>query len=490
MDIKSSIFIYLILQLFFLPKIYSYIVIPFKTHKKNLSIEENQIYNSKTFIENDFSNNIYLLINVGTPPKKIPFSITTKSLGINIGFQICSKFLFQEPEEGFSTYSINNSISYKNTGGISISVANFITGTASNESMQFIMDINNNETSIVNDINFVYSKKYDNKNILDDQICGLLGLELCELNAYSTNFNFILTLKKQKIINNYVFYFKYTTDNEGIMIIGEEPHLIQNDKYKEYQLKKDYAINEDNLLTWGTQFNNIYFYDKNTSKILINDVYFAKFIPELNCIIGTETYKKYIDEYFFEPYIKNNSCRYNKEYSIADGYKSFSYYVLNCDINSNFNMENFPTLYFFHRLFNYTFELNYEDLFITKGNKIYFMVIFSCYGIAKHYEFGKIFLKKYFFSFNQDSKLIGFYNKDLIENEGSNKSNFNYALFISVGIFILIIVSIIGFFVGKLMHEKTKKKRIYEIEDNYEYISENKENKEYNDRENKIINEE
>ena len=484
MGIRSYILFYLTSLLFFLPYSYNYIAIPFKIHRKNLSTEEIQKYNSKTFIENEFSNNIYLLIEVGTPPKKIQFSITTKSLGLNIGYQICSNFLYQEPEEGFSTYSINNSISYKNISNNSSSVSNFITGISSNESMQFI--INNNKTLIVNDINFVYSKKNGNENLLDNQICGLLGLELCELNETNKNFNFILTLKKQKIINDYVFYFIYNSDNEGLMIIGEEPHLIKSDKYSEYQLRTDYAINEDNLLTWGTQFNNIYFYDKNNSKILINDIFYAKFIPELNCIIGTHNYKKYIDEYFFEPYIKNRTCRYDTEYPNVKEYKGYPHYVLNCDLNSNFNVENFPTFYFYHKLFNYTFELTYEDLFMTKGDKIYFMIIFTFYS-KKHYEFGKIFLKKYFFTFNPDSKLIGFYNKDLFINENSKKLNFN--LLLIIGICILIAVSIIGFFVGKLIYEKTRKKRICEIEDNYEYISsDSKKNEGKNDSENKIIN--
>ena len=79
--------------------------------------------------------------------------------------------------------------------------------------------------------------------------------------------------------------------------------------------------------------------------------------------------------------------------------------------NSDFQIENFPTLYFKHTKFNYTFELDYKDLFLKIGKKIFFMIIFP-YSYIEHFELGKIFLKKYFFSYDADKKMIYFYNKN------------------------------------------------------------------------------
>lgn len=66
----------------------------------------------------------------------------------------------------------------------------------------------------------------------------------------------------------------------------------------------------------------------------------------------------------------------------------------------------FPTLYFKHIYLNYIFELNGKGLFKEEKNKLYFMIFTS--DIEKWY-FCEIFLKKYFYTFNQNKKAIDFY---------------------------------------------------------------------------------
>ena len=56
--------------------------------------------------------------------------------------------------------------------------------------------------------------------------------------------------------------------------------------------------------------------------------------------------------------------------------------------------EKFPVLKFNQKNFLYTFELNYNNLFKEKGDKIYFLIWFSS-EIVTGWEIGFPFLKKY-----------------------------------------------------------------------------------------------
>ena len=72
-------------------------------------------------------------------------------------------------------------------------------------------------------------------------------------------------------------------------------------------------------------------------------------------------------------------------------------------------------------------------------------------------------LKKYLITFNYDTKMIGFYNKNIkIEKNEADKLKIYYEYNAKV-IFIIIIsfifFLIIGFLLGKKIYEKTRKKR-------------------------------
>ena len=89
---------------------------------------------------------------------------------------------------------------------------------------------------------------------------------------------------------------------------------------------------------------------------------------------------------------------------------------------------------------------------------------------------GKIFLKKYHFSFNQDSKTINFHLSNIkntsvkINNKPQTKFqiNINY-----IWIFICIICLIFGIYSGNRFIIKNRKLRAYEWQDDYEYKENN-----------------
>ena len=103
---------------------------------------------------------------------------------------------------------------------------------------------------------------------------------------------------------------------------------------------------------------------------------------------------------------------------------------IECDKNQGFNISLFPDLYFENKQLEITFNLTYEDLFILDEtmNKYIFLVFNDRFTYT--WIFGTIFLKKYQFTFNADSKTIGYYKsmniyKDNSENNGNNDEKKN-----------------------------------------------------------------
>ena len=128
-------------------------------------------------------------------------------------------------------------------------------------------------------------------------------------------------------------------------------------------------------------------------------------------------------------------------------------------------IKNFPILYMVSNKFEYKFELNYEDLFYINSEKIYFMVIFEYSN--KRFTLGKIFLKKYLFTYSFENSLIGFYiNQNIEKNNGS----ITKIVIIIVLLFILIVFVVFGVWIYKNKIGIERQKRVNEISDDlYDY---------------------
>ena len=459
-----NISVYLcLLQTLIMPA-FNYIVIDFKTHKQT-NIKENETnYNSTDFLMNYFQNKIYFPIEVGSPPKDVAFILRTSTSGLNIGYSICSLFGFSDLPNKFFEYTADNSTTYNLTSENIKYISNTFTGSQSTDLFKFYTDFEKKESKqiLIEDLPFIYLSKFDANKLYDDgTVCGLIGLEIFEKDSFNERYNLIHLLKQKNIIDNYIFSYEFKENNidEGMLIIGEEPHIYNSKKYNKEQLLSDYPVGEHYDLVWGVMFNSIFFFDGENNKIIMRDIKYGRFIPELYCIKGTSTYKKFIEEKFFNYYMNKNICRFDK----------ISYYIMNCDANSEFEIEKFPSLFFSHKKFNYTFELNYKDLFIKKGNKYFFMVIFPL-SYIEHFEMGKIFLKKYFFFYDVDKKTINFYNKNIpIKTKILKEENSYFIYLIIAGISFIIISIAIGFYFGIKIYEKKRNKRKNEVEEDYAY---------------------
>jgi hypothetical protein len=145
--------------------------------------------------------------------------------------------------------------------------------------------------------------------------------------------------------------------------------------FYENQEKKMVFINEDHY-----QFNE--------------DQYYVILNPRYGVIKGPYLYKKLIEKDFFNDLTKKEICSLNREHKKL-------FYVCKSSYKNKIK-EKFPTLYFYNHDFNYTFELDYEDLFFENNQYLYFLICFdtSMFGEDKFSEvsewiFGKPFLNKY-----------------------------------------------------------------------------------------------
>ena len=424
----------------------SYIVIPFNTY--NIENENsNEKLNITNFFFFFFESQIYARMNIGTPKKFILIDLRMNNHGLLLGY-LCNNNNLKCEE---SKYNINKSSSfYGDINNKKIYSSQYSGSYFAQDTFSFYSDMamNSNHEIKLNNISFLYTPKNEEGNnkseekYINDKICGTLGLAVNAYYYLTEEVNFIKILKKLEYINKYDFSFYFTSNTEGALIIGEEPHNYLPKKFNENNFRKiNVLLDEYSNSGWRTEFTQIYFY---TNNIIDNKI----------CYYET---------------IKNNQ----------------KYLVLICDKTSSFDINSFPTLYFYHRIFNYTFEFSKEDLFLEKNDKYIFLIFFMEYGNS-YFTLGKLFLKKYLLVFNIDSKTIGFYNS-ILEYESEQIINSVSVYYKILGIIIILIACGVGFVFAKKVYEQTRKKRLNEIEEQYEYKSHDTKNINYEDNGNKKI---
>ena len=292
--------------------------------------------------------------------------------------------------------------------------------------------------------------------------------------AYNSNYqlNFLMQLNMKKIINNTYFFIDFTDNMNGNLYIGELPHTIFPKKFKNYD--KIYNKIEEILDEWSLRCDFIYNYEKEKN---VNDsidyIYKknSKLVLDLNLngIILDYNYLQIFNKTFFEQYFKNKICVINKmEY--------LSY--IHCDKNK-VDIKKFKTIYFYQKDYNYTFNLNYEDLFTIQNNILIFNIFFDENGFSHLLNVGKIFLKKYLLAFDYDQKMIWLYKFD--EESGLIIGNDkNFLSIIIVGLLAIItIILIIGLFIIfiKYLNKKPGRKiRKNELDDDFDYGIQNDNN--------------
>ena len=455
-----------------------YITIPFKVVYNN---EPETFSNFIDYYNSWHEISFYGDISVGTPPNKIITKLTFEDYGISILNKGC--------DYNISSKDINLTLNLKNDSSSFNQSYDFYYGyeqfyyKSFNDAFYakdiFYFNSTNYKKEELNDIiktdnlTFIYSP-HDNKKT---STCFNIGFKAFCRNLRETSLNIIFQLKKYSIINNYdwsiIFDNGQLYPDKGLFLIGAKPHEYNPELFNEKDIFGSGSISDEVIPYFNFKINEIYFdlIDKSEKIDVTNTEQLdtLQLIPTYGLIKGSQNYEKNIEKYFFDDFIKDNKCY--KEYKDQNNIKSFRTFVCynKGDIKEELR-KKFPILKFKHRGFVYTFELNYDDLFKEKGDKIYFLMWFNS-NIDTGWELGYPFCKKYVFNYNYDEKSVYFYNK--IENDKENNNNYKKRLVISIVIIIglIIIALVLGFFIG--MFFKKKKKSIAQELDSESLFVEN-----------------
>ena len=430
-----------------------------------------KVYNSSTFISEWFYNGMYTFSNIGS--SKIESYINMQNSKLSI--QKCNI------NRVYSQSTLKQKTYYKPLISETFKKINDQTG---NDIFYFADDFKFEKNIQIgekngNGLDFYFEEK-DNNSAL----CGNFGF-----NLNNDKTNLISQLKKKNYIKNYIWTLKYQTNEDGIFILGTEPHNYDNSSFKESHFYEIKAIPKQSPDTdWSFKLDEVRTYDNKTKIVLSQNK--VDFLIDRGLIIGTDEYKKKIDELVFNNLINEKIC-YREINKLHDYEKETNdeYFIYYCNKQSFMKDENtlektyyriFPSIELFDRESNMTFSLNKEDLFHVIDSRIYFLVIFKKSDSENNiWKLGEPFFMKYQFTFNQEKKTVGFYSK-LEKSQNKKTENEekkgNLALYIVI-ISILVLLFIgLAYFLGKKLNENRKKRANELDDDEFEYSSEKKKN--------------
>ena len=482
-----------------------YISLQFKENNPSQSLKSNSAYSSNDFLNDNFINYLSIELNIGTPRQTINSFLNQE----NACFQFIEKNKWKNNNMNFinkiKTYTPKSSKTFllnKNSKAIRA------------EDIFLFKKENNKNKNITNNINHIPFNLDTNFGEIDDEteFISELGINSKFSLDNSECPNFLKELKKNKLISDEIYSLKYKSNTQGNLIFGDYLYNIEEEKYKNNNFFIINEVENKNGINWDINFDKIYIYDKflegnntlsnkaNEGKVYLTFNTNVNLKIDQKIIIGTQEYKNMIDILLFNKFIESNICKIE----IAN-YNSKKYYVYSCTamlfatFESAFPDEeddyyyqepvyhylHFPSLVFYSNKLNYYFELKYENLFLLKGERFYFMIVFEVEPKNKNQDWviGEHFLKNHIFSFNVRSKKMLFYNEKFLnenfeennEDEIIRKNIIKKEKSKNLIIFLIVLVgvcfSIFSFYLGIKIKERRKKKA-NELRDEYEYISE------------------
>ena len=415
----------------------SIITFPFKR------IFEDELNPNVSFYENHFKNNIYTKIKIGTPNTELNVQIKLRQ------YSLCIR--------NDSIYNYSKSSSYKINDNNELSIYNkdFRYSIKSNET--FILG---NENIKIEDLKYMLTK--ESKYSFD----GVLGLQILDNDGKVWGYNLISQLKYKNIIEKECFFYIFENNSyNGELIIGQYPHLI--DKYKniyheqQFQMTSTFIPSYDQYFDF--KFRSVFWNGTEVESLSVGHVEI-----ESGIIIGSMKFCE-ISWDFFAPHFRKKKC------SFADVHVLYESYI--CDDYEDFDITKFPNIEFYVNDADYRFILTYEDIFIKKDGKIYFMICFNKKGYDVTWNLGNLFLKRNMIVFDMDRKIMGFYNQNIEYNSPSNyNDNINnnkndtkiICLIIIIIIATLVIIGLVAFIIINFVYGKRRKK-VYELDEDYDY---------------------
>ena len=489
MILKNGIFFYLIIYslnfifyntspiLFPFKKIASPYLKGYRSDKNIVNNNNEEAYNNTQFFNQHYVFKFLTMIEIGSPPQKVisQIEIFKDSLLIK-DFSDVNIQIFNQKD--YTEYQTKESYTFKN-----------ISETKKYNNVEIIKYLGEDEIYFFTDINDIKENKYSNFHNFKFELGNFI---INASNYYSLSIglnydignsitNFMRQLHSRKIISSFLISFEYNIDDitkeyDGLLMIGKYPHQLMPDKYKEEDFISFYS-NQPNTMfitNFFIHFDEMSSIDKNNIKNVFEN---KKAVLRLNSdlIIGTGEYLDYIEKTYFEKYYKLKIC---KQYKTNTQFLT-DFIIISCDVNNNLNLEEFPTIKFYMKQENLSFELTYKDLFMKINNKYYFCISFETKNLVWH--IGTPLFNKYTFVYNGEAKTVGFYKKKIIKNAQiieNNNNNKDWKLEINIGKIIIILVLLIIFIFliafisycyGKKIHFIRKRHANELVDDNFEY---------------------
>ena len=519
-----------------------YIVIPLKStdnlyfSKKSKYITIDDIDSINKLFAKLVNNTLYTDLIVGEPKQEATAFLTTEEYGFYFYEEYSTKELKELDINNYNVYLKNNSESIMPTDELNFNFSfweylsyeePFFMHKFNDTEIFSVDNFNSKERTKINNIHFIYAIRHSEKvfnttNFIEfekryqatkDELRKLnftsfsyfsLGLQIGGRKNYQVVKNILgeLLCKKEVSLRDWSIYFpedknnskniiNNSNDYNAYLILGSRPDLYLPSKYNDqaafYTNSEAYDWTYVALIRLYKSYFKI-----NETIISINKLDFkAKLDFNFEIIKGTSYCKYLLEESFFNSLIKEGKCFQSKVSKM--NYAFYDYFY--CDKNkiSQNELSKFPTLFFHHIEFSNIFELTYEDLFESVDDIIIFKIVFD---MSNEWTFGRLFLKKYMFSYNDDSKKITFYNTILQtnEDEDENKNNVKnnnsyYYIELTIIIFLLFFFAFLGFFIGKIIYKKYRKDadELEEL-DNEQYSNMSKDQNNNNDYEkNKLL---
>ena len=392
--------------------------------------------NESNIFSNYENNTIYTSLKIGTPSTEIiaQIKMTQYSLCIRNDsiFKYKSSSTYRENGNEFTLYNLD-----------------YYSALPSNESFEI-----GKEKKTINNVQFMLTKK------TYYELDGIIGLLIHQNDYRVKGHGLISQLKSKNLINQEVFFFNYDENKEGgELVIGDYPHSLEKFKNIYFEEQSEViGIHIPSLdIDYEIFFRSVFWNGKEVENLVIGKIYI-----DTGLIIGTQLFKEDSFEFFFKSHFENKKCVENDEKLLNSVYNTYV-----CDDYDGLDISKFPEIKFYNSDTNYNLTLTYEDIFIKKNGKIYFMIIFKKNKINKQWILGDIFLKRNMIAFNMDKRTMTIYDKNKPKNVNPNSySNLIYIIIISVAG--VIILFLIGFIIYKFVI-KPRTKKAYELKEDYEY---------------------
>ena len=414
----------------------TYVTIPFQIYKEDEPSEYSSLDDYFTY-NSDLQ--YYGEIAIGEFANPIPILFSFEDFGFYLISKGTNVGNLDKVYDPFSSYS------FKYNPNSPVYFRNFGKSYKANDTFVF-----NKDSFKCPNIKFIYCGE-DHEKINSYMI---VGFKLIGDLIRDPDLNLVQQLRQNKYTETYDWsiHFDEKNKNKGVLLIGGEAHKYNPEKFNPDYSLKSVTKSKDIYDVWNLNFKKIYFMNNNEEIQIIDSLRFT-LKHQSNLIIGAASYEKLLKQYFFDALIAQGKCQMEKSKVDARVYTCKNTPKIKEELR-----KTFPPLKIENKDFMKTFELTYDDLFLEKSDKIYFLVYFPYY-MPFSWEVGLPFLQKYFFNYNYDTNLISYYNNDLAQYAEEEKSSGVSAGKVFLIIFLTIAIGLLGFYFGRkyiLMRRKQK----------------------------------